>query len=344
MAGPNVRAQGPSHSAGAEPRAGLGQGVDPGRREPGRQRLLVRLRRAAAAAGRSIVGRRPAGRRGRCSWPRRSRPTRRSSARRRSSRAEQAGGRRVGEGRAPALAGAAARGRRGQAGPGVRRPRRPGRSSSRRGARRRPSSSASAGRAGSTSRRTSPVESWRGDQDLLANTQSGAALPVGQLQVRRYCGLAGEFTPLATLRGGEPLLARVPTNRGGVYFCATTPAAGDSSLATERRRPLRAGPAGAGRRAPRSSGSTRQLDRRRAAAGEDPDAVEAAGGGRRGALDRLRRFIAGVYRAGERLLAVNRAGAGGSGRRSLADDRVAELVPGPRFRPRRRPGGQHRLA
>ena len=33
-----------------------------------------------------------------------------------------------------------------------------------------------------------PVETWRGDQDLLANSQSGAALPVGQLQVRRSCG------------------------------------------------------------------------------------------------------------------------------------------------------------
>ena len=31
---------------------------------------------------------------------------------------------------------------------------------------------------------------WRGDEDLLANTQSGASLPVGQLQVRRSCGLS----------------------------------------------------------------------------------------------------------------------------------------------------------
>ena len=76
------------------------------------------------------------------------------------------------------------------------------------------------------------VETWRGDQDLLSHTLSGAALPVGQLQVRKFCGLTGEFTPLATLRGGAPLVARVTTNRGGVYFCATTPAPSDSSLAT----------------------------------------------------------------------------------------------------------------
>ena len=55
---------------------------------------------------------------------------------------------------------------------------------------------------------------------------------MGQLQVRKYCGLAGELTTLATLRGGAPLLGRLTTGAGGVYFCATTPAVGDSSLAT----------------------------------------------------------------------------------------------------------------
>lgn len=77
-----------------------------------------------------------------------------------------------------------------------------------------------------------PVESWRGDQDLLAQTQSGGPLPVGQLEVRKYCGLAGELTALATLRGGATLLGRITTSGGGAYFCATTPAVGDSSLAT----------------------------------------------------------------------------------------------------------------
>ena len=43
------------------------------------------------------------------------------------------------------------------------------------------------------------------DQDLLAQTQSGGPLPVGQLQVRKYCGLSGELTALATLRGGATL-------------------------------------------------------------------------------------------------------------------------------------------
>lgn len=76
------------------------------------------------------------------------------------------------------------------------------------------------------------VETWRGDQDLFRHAQSGLALPVGQLQVRNYCGLSGEVTTLATLQGNIPLLVRVATNRGGVYFCATTVAGGDSSLAS----------------------------------------------------------------------------------------------------------------
>jgi hypothetical protein len=75
------------------------------------------------------------------------------------------------------------------------------------------------------------VETWRSDQDLLGRTQSGAALPAGVLAIHRYCELEGEVTPLATLYGGEPLLARAPTRRGGVYFLATTTAPSDSSLA-----------------------------------------------------------------------------------------------------------------
>jgi len=77
------------------------------------------------------------------------------------------------------------------------------------------------------------VDSWRHDQDLLANTQSGMSLPVGQFELRNICGLSGEFTPLASLRGGAPLVARAPTPRGGAYFCCTTPAPRDSNLASD---------------------------------------------------------------------------------------------------------------
>ncbi len=75
------------------------------------------------------------------------------------------------------------------------------------------------------------VENWRSDQDLLAATSSGAGLPLGQLQVLGHAGVQGDVTPLATVTGGDPLLARVMTDNGGVYFCAASPSLDRSSLA-----------------------------------------------------------------------------------------------------------------
>jgi hypothetical protein len=137
------------------------------------------------------------------------------------------------------------------------------------------------------------VETWRGDQDALANTQSGAALPVGQLRIRRCCGLEGELTPLASLRGGRPLVARVPTNRGGVYFGATTPDPGDSSLAANGivlyvfvQRILAAGAA--------ELGQTRQLVAGDVAAEHPATWQRLAGDGGRD-LDRLRPSRRGLF-------------------------------------------------
>jgi hypothetical protein len=167
-------------------------------------------------------------------------------------------------------------------------------------------------------------ESWRGDQDLLANTQSGAALPVGELRIRRACGLEGEFTPLATLPGGRPLLARVPTARGGVYFCATTTDAADSTLAANGvalyvavQRALAAGSA--------ELGTTRQLN-----AG-DPGTESPAGwkqvAGPPEAISTDYAHFAGVYTAGDRLLAVNRPATEDTAA-VLDDDRLAGLFQG----------------
>jgi hypothetical protein len=172
-----------------------------------------------------------------------------------------------------------------------------------------------------------PVETWRGDQDLLANTQSGAALPVGRLQIRRSCGLAGEVTPLATLKGGRPLLARLPTNRGGVYFCTTTPDAGDSSLATNGvvlyafvHRALAAGAA--------VLGQARQLVAGDAALEQPATWRQLAGAPDALSTDYVHH--AGVYAAGEQLLAVNRSTAEDQAA-VLADDRVAALFQGLNF-------------
>jgi hypothetical protein len=166
-----------------------------------------------------------------------------------------------------------------------------------------------------------PVETWRGDQDLLANTQSGAALPVGRLLIRRTCGLAGELTPLASLKGGRPLLARLPTNKGGVYFCSTTPDPSDSSLAINGvvlyvlvQRALTAGAA--------VLGQTRQLVAGDSASEQPATWRQVAGPPDAISTEYLHH--AGVYQAGDKLLAVNRSTAEDQAA-VLADTRVTDL-------------------
>lgn len=172
-----------------------------------------------------------------------------------------------------------------------------------------------------------PVENWRSDADVLARTLSGAALPVGQLEIRQYCGLTGDCTPLATLKGGAPLLARAPTRRGAVYFWTTTPSARDSSLATEGvvlyacvQRALAAGAAVIGKARQIDAGASIEegtSDWSRLSANEDSLSTEAA-------------FQRGAYSSGDRLLAVNRPAAEDEGR-VLADARVGMLFRGLEF-------------
>ncbi len=179
------------------------------------------------------------------------------------------------------------------------------------------------------------IETWRSDQDLLAHTQNGQSLPVGELKVKRYCKLSGEFTTLAALRGepaaagaaevpGAPLLARVPTEHGGVYFLATTPAAADSSLAPDAivlyaavQRAMASGAA--------VLGNTRNLIAGRAPAGIAQSWQRLAGDP--SALSSDYPFCPGVYQAGDRLLAVNRAAAEDQAA-VLDDHKVAGLFDG----------------
>jgi hypothetical protein len=168
------------------------------------------------------------------------------------------------------------------------------------------------------------VDNWRSDQDLLAQTQSGAALPVGQLQIRKYCGLSGEFTTLAALRGGAPLLARMTTNAGGLYFCATTPTPGDSSLAISGVvfyvLVQRAAAAGAA-----VLGNTQQLTAGDPG-GENPREWKRVAGAEFG-LSTDYGLHSGIYRSAERLLAVRRAPAEDLAA-VLNDGRTAELFRG----------------
>lgn len=167
------------------------------------------------------------------------------------------------------------------------------------------------------------VDAWRGDQDLLARTASGAALPVGELSIQRYCGLEGEQTTLATLRNGKPLMTRAPTARGGVYFLATTAAVKDSNIASNGvsmyaaiQRAL-------------AAGATRLANARQLTAG---DAVETSVEWRRlagpeEALSSEHRWQGGVYAADKRTFAVNRA-AGEDQPQVINDEQVAGLFEG----------------
>ena len=165
-------------------------------------------------------------------------------------------------------------------------------------------------------------ERWVTDEDVLSNTLSGGALPVGEVDVRRSVRLVGDTSPLASLADGAPLFARVP-GADGVYFWATTPAPRDSSLAAEGvvlyavvQRAIDRGLA--------VLGKARQADA--GAAGELADAAEPwqrlAGPG--DAVSTEIGLHAGVFAAGERLLALNRPTAEDAAR-VVADDRIDGL-------------------
>ncbi len=172
-----------------------------------------------------------------------------------------------------------------------------------------------------------PLETWRSDGDLLSRTLNGTALPVGQLEIHQYCGLSGDHTPLAILKGGATLLARVPTKRGGVYFWTTTPAPRDSSLATGGvvlyafvQRAISAGAV--------VLGKSRQLDAGDAQ-GEISSTWNPVVEGDQG-LSTEALYHRGVYSANDRLLAVNRP-ANEDDARVLNESRLAELFRGLNF-------------
>jgi hypothetical protein len=149
------------------------------------------------------------------------------------------------------------------------------------------------------------VGNWRGDADLLANTRSGSALPVGELKFQKICGVTGEMTPLATLLAGDVLLGRVPTPRGGVYVCASSAIESDSSLATDGvvlyamvQRALAQGCQRLGQVRQRVAGSLE---------GDSSDWERLSGS--KLALSNQYAYHSGVFKTGERLLALNRSAA-----------------------------------
>jgi hypothetical protein len=90
-----------------------------------------------------------------------------------------------------------------------------------------------------TARPNEPVlaDWWRNDAGLLAGTRAGPALPVGDINVLRWCGVEGESIPLARLGDTAekaPLLLQATHETGHApYFLTTLPGPGTSSLARD---------------------------------------------------------------------------------------------------------------
>ncbi len=167
------------------------------------------------------------------------------------------------------------------------------------------------------------VSNWRGDADLLAHTQSGTALPVGELKVHKTCEIIGETTPLATLSNGEVLLGRVPTARGGVYALATTTADSDSSLATDGvvlyvmvQRALSEGCERLGQVRQKVAGTIE---------GDSSDWKRLTGAEL--ALSNQYAYHSGVFSVDKKLIALNRTTAEDA-TRALSDEKISELFDG----------------
>jgi len=88
----------------------------------------------------------------------------------------------------------------------------------------------------------SRVQQWRNDSAILSNTLNGAALPVGQIGIKRICRVEGSGTTLAAIQDNIPFLLRMDSTDpstslvdpgSGVYVCTTTPAERDSTLAKD---------------------------------------------------------------------------------------------------------------
>jgi hypothetical protein len=127
---------------------------------------------------------------------------------------------------------------------------------------------------------------------------------VGELEILRHAKLEGEFTTLASLAEETPLLVRAATDRGGVYFCGTTPQLDDSGLASQGvvLYVLVQRAAAAGAEALRSTGSYT------AGVLVDENAAQWAPlRTRDDALSLEYPTTAGVYRRDDTLLAINRS-------------------------------------
>ncbi|MEM7015229.1 MAG: hypothetical protein AAF585_27545, partial [Verrucomicrobiota bacterium] len=145
---------------------------------------------------------------------------------------------------------------------------------------------------------------WRPDSDLWQNTQAGKPLPVGELEIVRYCTIDGEGNTLARVEENLPTLVRAPTDRGAAYFLGITPHPQHSNLAQEGislyvllHRALSAGANGLSNAQQVDAGVDALLG------GDEWERLAPTGDS---VLSSEQQLLAGAFQAEERLRAINR--------------------------------------
>ncbi|MEK7684447.1 MAG: BatA domain-containing protein [Verrucomicrobiota bacterium] len=141
---------------------------------------------------------------------------------------------------------------------------------------------------------------WDEDQGPLAKTDEGLSLPLAQVVFLRRQAITGQKSVLAAFEDGAPFLVRQTLGRGEIFFCAGLPHQDWSSLGDGPvlvpmlQRLLQAGSRRLQQVSSVACGEMSATDQRRRWASVDA------------ASPKDFRFQAGVYRSGERMVAVNR--------------------------------------
>lgn len=147
------------------------------------------------------------------------------------------------------------------------------------------------------------VAKWEQQEGPLAKTDEGLSLPLADLDITRRQPITGEPTALASFADGSPLLTRRALGKGQFFFCATVPhddwsTLGDGPvLVPMLQRLLQTGARRLNQETMVACGELSALDRAKQWTSAD------------GSIGKNIALNAGVYRAGERLLAVNRPSA-----------------------------------
>lgn len=147
------------------------------------------------------------------------------------------------------------------------------------------------------------VTKWEQQEGPLAKTDEGLSLPLGDIEVMRRQAITGEPTALASFADGSPLLTRRALGKGQFFFCATVPhddwsTLGDGPvLVPMLQRLLQTGARRLNQETMVACGELSALDRAKQWTPADSSTGKSI------------LLHAGVYRSGERLLAVNRPSA-----------------------------------